>query len=122
MIFYAVISITLALVFYTAGVWGEKIQRKLKKWHLVMFWIGLVFDTLGTTLMSKIAENGFQLDFHGITGLIAIVLMLFHVIWATKVLLENDEKSRINFHKFSLTVWLVWLVPYLSGAFLGMSK
>lgn len=34
---------------------NEKWQGTLKKWHLYVFWIGLVFDTAGTTVMGKIA-------------------------------------------------------------------
>ncbi len=121
MLIFAILSITLALVFYTMGVWGEKIQGRLKKWHVVIFWLGLTFDTLGTTLMSQIAKNGFQLNFHGIMGLLAIVLMVFHAIWATYVINKDNEKVKTNFHKFSLVVWLIWLIPYVSGAIGGMS-
>lgn len=122
MLVYAIISITSALIFYTIGVWSEKIQGGLKKWHLTIFWLGLIFDTLGTTLMSKIADNGFEMNFHGITGLLAIVLMLFHAIWATIVLVRNNEKLKANFHKLSLVVWLIWLIPFISGAIFGMGK
>ncbi len=119
---YAVVSITLALVFYTVGVWSEKGQGELKGWHLVVFWIGLVFDTVGTTLMSKIASGGFKFNFHGITGLLAIILMLFHAIWATVVLFKDDKKAKANFHKFSIVVWLIWLIPFISGAIFGMAR
>jgi uncharacterized repeat protein (TIGR03987 family) len=122
MLIYAVISITLALIFYTIGVWNEKVQGELKKWHLVVFWLGLTFDTIGTTMMSKIAQSGFQLNFHGITGLLAIVLMLFNAVWATSVLVKNNEKAKTNFHKFSISVWLIWLIPYISGAIFGMAR
>lgn len=118
MLMYAVISITSALVFYTIGVWSEKGQGELKKWHLVIFWIGLTFDTLGTTLMGKIANGGFQFNFHGITGLLAIILMLFHALWATVVLYKNNEKVKANFHRFSIIVWIIWLIPFISGAVL----
>jgi uncharacterized repeat protein (TIGR03987 family) len=122
MILYAIISITTALVFYTIGVWSEKKQGELKKWHLALFYLGLTFDTLGTTLMSKIANEGFKLNFHGITGLLAIILMLFHAVWATVVLIKNNEKAKIGFHKFSIIVWLIWLIPFISGAIFGMAK
>lgn len=122
MLIYAIISINLALLFYTIGVWSEKKQGKLKKWHLIIFWIGLAFDTLGTTLMGKIANGGFKLNFHGITGLLAIILMLLHALWATYVLIKNDEKAKISFHKFSIFVWGIWLIPFLSGAIFGVAK
>lgn len=122
MLMYAVIFINSALLFYTIGVWSEKKQGTLKLWHLITFYIGLTFDTLGTTMMSKIAADGFKLNFHGITGLLAILLMLFHALWATFVLLKKDEHAKIKFHKFSIFVWLIWLIPFLSGAIFGMAK
>lgn len=120
MLVYAIITISLALLFYTIGVWSEKIQGQLKKWHLIIFWLGLVFDTTGTTLMSSISENISILNFHGITGLLAILLMLFHAIWATIVLAKNNVVTQLKFHKFSIFVWLIWLVPFLSGVIIGM--
>ena len=36
MLVYAILSITSALIFYSIGVWSEKIQGQLKKWHLVI--------------------------------------------------------------------------------------
>ncbi|MBC3898885.1 TIGR03987 family protein [Acetobacterium malicum] len=121
MLIYAIISINLALVFYTIGVWSEKIQGQLKPWHLVVFYIGLVCDTTGTILMSKIASSGSFLNFHGITGMLAIVLMLFHAVWASVVLFKGDEQAKANFHKLSLVVWLIWLIPFVSGAIFGVT-
>lgn len=122
MLIYAIIFITSALIFYTIGIWSEKIQRKLKKWHLFMIYLGLISDILGTTIMSKIAAGGFQFNFHGITGLFGIALMLFQVLWGTIAIIKNNEKAKNSFHKFSILVWIIWLIPYISGAILGMAK
>jgi len=107
------IIISLALVFYSIGVWGERIQGRLKPWHLVFFYLGLTCDTWGTGLMIE-AVGGLTTDIHGVTGVIAIVLMMIHAVWATVVLIRKDEKAILNFHKFSLVVWFIWLIPYLS--------
>jgi uncharacterized repeat protein (TIGR03987 family) len=115
----SMIIITLALVFYSIGVWSERIQGRLKPWHLVFFWLGLVCDTWGTGLMIDMA-GGLTFEFHGVTGVIAIVLMLIHAFWATLVLIKKDEHAIQNFHKFSLVVWLIWLIPYFSPMILGM--
>jgi uncharacterized repeat protein (TIGR03987 family) len=122
MLIYAIVFINLALVFYTIGVWSEKIQKKLKSWHLVIFWTGLVFDTLGTSFMAGIAGDGFKFDFHGITGLFAIMLMLIHVIWATWVMIRQNKEMQFKFHKFSFIVWLLWLIPFASGVIFSMMK
>lgn len=125
MLLTAIILITSALVFYTIGVWAEKLQGQLKLWHTAFFFVGLFFDTTGTLTMEAIARSqdisavttGFNL--HSLTGLAAILLMFVHAIWAAWVLYKKDSNVNKTFHKFSLFVWLVWLVPFLSGA---MSK
>jgi uncharacterized repeat protein (TIGR03987 family) len=47
--------------------------------------------------------------------------MVIHAIWATVVLLRKDEKAIVNFHKFSVVVWAIWLIPYLTGFFVSMA-
>lgn len=76
-------AITLALVFYTIGVFGEARAGSLQKKHLILFWIGLACDTTGTTIMASIARSshGAGSPLHAITGALAIVLMLFHAVW-----------------------------------------
>lgn len=121
MLLYAIVSITAALLFYTIGVWSEKLTGTLKRWHVVIFWCGLVFDTLGTTLMNRIAIGDAGFGVHGFTGLVAILLMLIHVIWASAVLVQNRPETKVKFHRFSVAVWLIWLVPFASGMVVGMS-
>jgi uncharacterized repeat protein (TIGR03987 family) len=117
----ATIIITLALIFYSIGVWSERFQGKLKPWHLVFFVLGLICDTWGTGLMLDFA-GGLTADIHGISGMAAIILMLIHAVWAFVVLRKNDEKMINNFHKFSLLVWFIWLIPYLSPMFFAMAQ
>jgi uncharacterized repeat protein (TIGR03987 family) len=107
------IVINLALVFYSIGVWSERIAGRLKWWHLAFFVLGLICDTWGTSLMFEMA-GGMTFDVHGLSGLLAIVLMLVHAVWAFIVLLRKDEKAIQNFHKFSVAVWCIWLIPYFS--------
>lgn len=115
----AIVFITAALVFYTIGVWSEKLQGKLKAWHLILFYLGLVCDTLGTGYMSQIA-GGFDLSLHSITGALAIGLMLVHAIWATVVLIRQDTQKMAKFHRFSIIVWAIWLIPYFVGMLIGI--
>lgn len=123
---FAIITITLALVFYTIGVFSERKAKSLNKKHVLIFWLGLVFDTTGTITMSRIAQEGAGAIsanaqmIHGITGALAIILMLFHALWATWVLYKNDEAKKEAFHKLSIGVWIAWLVPYFVGMFIGM--
>jgi uncharacterized repeat protein (TIGR03987 family) len=119
----AITTITLALIFYTAGVWSEHMQKQLRIKNLILFWIGLAFDTTGTTLMTTLSNSGTDSSMsslHGMTGAIAILLMIIHAVWATVVLAAKNEKAQHTFHKFSITVWCIWLVPYLLGMVMGM--
>ncbi len=116
----ALVFITLALVFYSIGVWSERWAGRLKPWHLIFFWAGLVCDTTGTAIMMDMA-GALGLDVHSVTGVLAIVLMVVHAIWATAVLVRKDEHAIVRFHRFSVIVWAIWLVPYLSGFFVSMA-
>lgn len=114
MLVVSIVSITSALLFYTIGVWSEKFAGRLKPWHLALFWLGFICDTTGTTLMGEMAGK-WEFNLHGITGALAILLMLGHALWATVVLVRKQETAIRTFHNFSVAVWLVWLVPYFSG-------
>jgi uncharacterized repeat protein (TIGR03987 family) len=116
----ASIIITAALVFYTIGVWSERIQGRLKPWHLAFFVLGLICDTWGTGMMFEYV-GGMQFDIHGISGLLAIILMFVHAVWAAVVLVRKNEKAIVNFHKFSVIVWFVWLIPYFSPMFFQLA-
>lgn len=99
----AISVITSALVFYTIGVWGERLQKRLKFWHLVFFLLGLLADSVGTALMENIAR-----------------LTPFHI--------RPDSPHSVNKHQqdsdntgHSIVVWCIWLIPYCIGVYLGMS-
>ena len=122
----SITAITMALIFYTIGVWAEHRARILKWSHFVFFVLGFVADTTGTLAMSSMADRtdtsgSALIILHGITGALAIALMLIHVIWALIVLIKGSDKAKAQFHKFSLIVWGIWLIPYFIGIFMGMS-
>ncbi|HID82071.1 MAG TPA: TIGR03987 family protein [Chromatiales bacterium] len=121
LVLYAVVLFTTALVFYTVGVWSERFARRLKAWHVVAFSLGVITDALGTWLMFK---NLGYIKFtpHTISGFIGFFLMVFHFLWATKVITTNDEKRITNFHRFSVFVWSIWMVSCFSGLILGIQR
>jgi uncharacterized repeat protein (TIGR03987 family) len=117
----AAVLITLALILYSLGVWAEHLSRYLRSWHVVAFWTGFLFDTSGTIAMDLL-EPGFDwTSLHTITGQLALWLMLVHAVWATRVVWHGSDEKRRAFHRFSLVVWGLWLIPYIGGMFLGMS-
>ena len=119
----ASILITLALVFYSLGVWSERLARYLKPWHVAAFWTGFLFDVSGTWTMHQLAQGPFDLTApHTLTGQIALLLMFAHALWATYVSLKGSENTRSGFHRFSMIVWLIWLIPYFGGMYMGMHR
>jgi len=114
----AALFMVAALACYSTGVWSERFTARLRPWHLAMFWLGFAWDGLGTERMRRMA-GGLRLNFHGLTGIIALLLMLAHALWASLVLLRRDERAIRTFHRVSVVVWTAWLVPFLSGALLG---
>ncbi len=121
MIILSTVLITLALVFYSTGIWAERIVRLLKPWHVVTFWTGFAFDVSGTLAMHKMADGEFHLlEPHTLTGQIALWLMLAHAIWGTIVIRRGRSSMLVKFHRYSLFVWMVWLIPYFGGMMLAM--
>ncbi len=110
-----------ALTLYTTGVWAVVLGRRLQPWHAALFWLGLLSDAAGTELMRRMA-GGFRWNLHTATGVTALLLMAIHAAWATATLIRGDEALRRRFHRISLTVWLVWLVPFVTGLLLGRAR
>jgi len=120
-VLFAVIFINLALIFYTAGVWWERVAGVLRWPHLLLFWAGFAADTAGTEMMYRILGR-IEFNLHGITGLTALSLMLIHALWASWVLWRDNVEAKRYFHRFSILVWAIWLVPYFTGYLLSMAS
>ncbi len=128
MFIVSLVTINLALVCYTIGVWGERLQRVLKPWHVVFFGLGLANDAFGTFVMTRIAAanqaaglpSGILQDVMAWSGSVALAFMAVHFAWAIVVLLRNRANELAGFHRFSVGVWAAWLVPYLAGAIASM--
>ncbi len=118
---WAIITVFIALFIYTIGVWGSKFTKGLRTWQMILFWVGLVFDGISTILMSSLIQ-GWKFDLHGLSGTAAFVLMLINAIAATVVLSRKDETAIRKFPTFSIIVWLIWLIPFISGLIAGMRR
>jgi hypothetical protein len=91
-VFLSVTLITLALVFYSTGIWVERFARYLKGWPVAAYWSG---STLAYT---------------------------HSYYMATYVVRKGSENLRIKFHRYSIVVWLNRLIPYFGGMMMGMKK
>lgn len=122
-------SISAALICYTYGVFSVRRARMLSRKHLIFFWVGLLFDTTGTLLMKQLASGAnaievshLQAAIHGGSGILAILLMAGNALLAT-ILYRNATPEKMHgYRRFCLVVWIVWLVPFLTGMAMGMSR
>ena len=117
----AIVAMVLALGCYSVGVWGAQLAKELRSWHLGFFWTGLLCDTTGTIEMARIA-GAFHWSVHSVTGQVAIWLMAVHAVWATVAITRKRERVVRGFHRFSLTVWGLWLIPFFGGMLLAMRR
>lgn len=101
MLVSAIVLITAALVFYPLGVWAEHRIGSLRWWHVGAFGAGLTFDIAGTAVMARIAATqpppppGLSAVLQTImstTGLIALILMAAHLLWAILVMVRDRSR------------------------------
>jgi uncharacterized repeat protein (TIGR03987 family) len=130
MLALAIVLITLALVFYTLGVWAERRSGELRWWHVAAFGVGLAADISGTSVMALIAGSGtatgidqssWLTQVMAITGGLALGLMALHLAWAAVTMLRGRAKEKQSFHRFSIVVWAIWLIPYFTGMIAAMA-
>ncbi len=117
----AIVLIISALVFYTIAVWSEKLGKRLRWWHLALFFLGFLADSSGTAYMGKLS-GGFHFKIHTVTGFLALAIMFIHTLWATYVLISKDEDLIKKFHKYSLIAWVIWLIPFMTGMVVSIPK
>jgi uncharacterized repeat protein (TIGR03987 family) len=117
MLFTAVILMNLALVFYTWAVFSAR-RHGLEPRHLALFGTGLLCDYLGTHQMNLYGiAYGYVPQWHTLAGLASLYGMAFHFSLALAAALVRrvDIVNRL-FHRVSLSIYIFWLVAFLSGA------
>lgn len=116
----AIIAITQALIFYSIGVIGEARRKNLMWSDIRWFGAGLLCDAVGTFLMNRMSATGDKLlapwagTLMAISGTLAILLMAIHIVFAV-VVMKRHESYRTKFHKWSVAIWVIWLVSYVVG-------
>jgi uncharacterized repeat protein (TIGR03987 family) len=117
----AVSWMVLALAFYTYAVFNGRREGLTTK-HLVVFGIGLLCDALGTHQMSMYAKlHGKAPELHNLSGLLSLGGMAFHFLLALMAsLMRRAGAVNRAFHRVSLTIYSLWLMAFISGAYFGM--
>jgi uncharacterized repeat protein (TIGR03987 family) len=115
----SIIFMFLALLFYSISIWGVRVTRKPKFIFVILSWAGFVLDTSGTIAMALLAGE-WHWNLHGVTGVLAILAMMINSIWITLEHRSKQPEVSSKYLKFSLIIWIVWLVSFLTGTALAM--
>jgi len=116
-----IILFTTALLLYSIATWAGVLSGGLKKWHLILFWAGLVADMSGTFVIGA-SRGGFVMNTHSILGTLALLAMLAQNIGATIVFKRGDEKWIADYpKKISLPIWFLWMASFVTGLILSGS-
>ncbi len=115
----SVVCIVLALILYTVAVWSEWAKQRLKFWMVALFTFGFVFDLIGTSLMFLRATRIFVFSVHSFFGLLALIIMLLHLLWAL-LAITRQGIAEAYFTRFSRFAWVLWLIAFISGIPKGM--
>jgi hypothetical protein len=118
----AVLTVTLALAFYTVGT--VKQQRSRRSTLAVRGWLtsGVLFDITATALMI-VASKSLTPTLHGLLGYSALALMLTDTIllWRHARRAGGAEVSK-RLHVYSRVAYLYWVAAYFTGAALVMAE
>jgi uncharacterized repeat protein (TIGR03987 family) len=117
----AVAVVTVALVFYSAGVITE--QRKHSVSRLVLFFLtaGVLLDITSTSLMIAYSRK-IPLTVHGVIGYTALTVMLIDaiLIWRHRRKNGSNRVSR-RLHLYTRLAYGWWVIAYIAGAIISMT-
>lgn len=103
-----------ALFFYTTAIWSHRFSGTMKTWMLACFSTGLLADISGTIFLCVIVSDTWHWTLHSISGLIALLIMSLHFIWALAAMTRGGTAEE-KFNRWSLWAWLIWLIAFVSG-------
>ncbi len=115
----AVITVTIALLFYSLGVFIEQRTGQVSKKVLIFMTIGVILDMSSTALMI-IGSRKIPITVHGFIGYSALIAMLIDTILIWRFWRKNgiSHVSRsLNIYTRLAYAW--WVIAYIAGAIIA---
>ena len=106
-----------ALVLYTTAIWADWFRGELRRWMVITFGVGLASDMIGTFAFCATVTDVWRPTPHILTGTASLVIMALHFLWAV-LAMRRGGRSKALFQRWSIPAWTLWLVSFLSGAFI----
>ncbi len=115
----AVVVVTCALIFYSAGVINEQRKGMLDKRILFYLTVGVTLDISATALMI-INSSNIPITFHGLLGYSALLVMLIDAVLIWKHWLKNKTGAVPHrLHMYTRFAYGWWVVAYIAGAIIS---
>lgn len=114
--------VNFALLFYTIGIFSEQRSHRVTHRTLLFLTLGVVFDVVATGFMIAGSSRG-PFTTHGLLGFSSLAAMLLETTFAWRQYRRSgDEVVPRWLHLYSRLAYTWWVVAYITGAILVMSK
>jgi uncharacterized repeat protein (TIGR03987 family) len=115
----AIIVVTFALIFYSAGVITEQRKSAVSKWVLLFLTAGVLLDITSTTLMI-VGSTNIPITVHGVIGYTALLVMLVDavLIWRHRLIRGSIRVPR-GLHIYTRVAYSWWVIAYIAGAIIS---
>jgi len=113
--------VTLALIFYSIGVFTERKKKSITKRVLIFLSFGLLFDMTATACMI-IGSTNSPFTFHGFIGYTGLLAMIIETSLAWRFKIKNGTEAKVSkgLHMYTLIAYILWVAVYLTGSMLVM--
>lgn len=116
------VIVNFALIFYSIGIITEQRGHRVTSKVMTFLVLGVIFDVTATVCMIVGSPNP-PFSLHGILGYSSLTGMLIETILARRHRTrQGDGEVPRGLHLYSRIAYIWWILAYLTGAFLVMSK
>ena len=115
--------VTLALIFYSIGVFSERKGKVISKKVLFFLSVGLLFDASATACMI-IGSTNSPFTFHGFIGYTGLTAMIIETVLAYRYKAKFGVTKEVSkgLHTYTLFAYVLWVAVYITGSLLVILK
>lgn len=113
-IMVGIVALLVALVLYTIGTWAMFRAKTVRRGHVVMLWVGVVFDVLATGMMA-IQIGGLGRDLHTALAVLAWAGMTAAAALGSWGLATGNERVCRFVARWTVAPWALWALVFVYG-------
>jgi len=122
-ILVGVITVQLAMIFYTIFIINENKKKSATKMVLLSLTLAVFFDLFATSCM-MIGTTKTFFTFHGILGYIGLLAMIIDAIlvWRHKIKLGAEQVFSRTLNLYSKIAYVWWIIAFMTGVAVTISS